>query len=82
MFTLCTPQVQLLSFNKITLVLYDIFEFLNIHIWYIEIKMFFKSSVRFCHYVLGKFLVTLSCIMFILLHPLGQEIAYMKDTHS
>lgn len=44
--------------------------------------MFFKSSVRFCHYVLGKFLVTLSCIMFILLHPLGQEIAYMKDTHS
>lgn len=45
-------------------------------------KMFLKSNIGFCHYVLGKFIVTLSCIMFILFHPLGQEIAYMKDTHS
>lgn len=44
-------------------------------------KMFLKSNIGFCHYVLGKFLVTLSCIMFIL-HPLGQEIAYMKDADS
>lgn len=44
--------------------------------------MFIKPNIGFYDYMLGKFLVTLSCIMFIFLHPLGQEIAYMKDTLS